>query len=283
MLGEVVRTVPTRRRGEELALVLEALGVPYRLERSDGGWALSVPWSDRERAAAALDAYEREPRRRPAAAPPPRLTLLGVHVAVVLAAFAMVTGPSASESVWFRAGSARAAAILAGEPWRAVTALTLHANAEHLLGNAALGVVVLGALGGVWGWGVATALTVLSGAAGNLLNAWLRGTPHDSIGASTALFGAIGILAGTGFVERARAILGRPWIAIAAAFGLLGMLGAGEETDVLAHFFGLVAGIGIGALAALVASRAPGRAVQVAAGVLGVGLVAGAWVVALGR
>jgi rhomboid protease GluP len=280
--GELLRTAPSRRRGEELALVLEALGIPYRLDRGEAGWELRVPWSERERALEALGAYEREPRRRRVPLPA-HLTLLGVHVGVVLAAVAMVSGPSAADGVWFRAGSAKAAAILAGEPWRAVTALTLHANAEHLLGNVALGALVLGALGGMWGWGVATLLTVTAGAAGNLANAWLRGPPHDAIGASTAVFGAIGVLAGTGFVERARAVLGRPWITVAAALGLLGMLGAGEGTDILAHLFGMAAGLGLGAATALVAPRAPGRVVQAVAGALAVAAVAGAWLAAFAR
>lgn len=280
--GVLVRTAADRRRGEELALVLEALGIPHRLERAAGTFELRVPWGEHERAVAALDAYEREPRRR-RARPPRPLTLLGVHVGVVLAIFALVTGPRADGGRWFREGSARAEAVLGGEPWRVVTALTLHADAGHLVGNVALGMVVLGALGGMWGWGVATLLTVASGAAGNVVNAWLRGTAHDAVGASTAIFGAIGALAGTGFVERRRAVLGRPWVAVAAALGLLGMLGAGEGTDVLAHLFGLAAGLGAGAAAAVVARRAPGGWVQLAAGGLAVLSVAAAWLAALGR
>lgn len=279
--GELVRTAPSRRRGEELALVLEALGVPHRLERAAREWELRVPWAERERALAALDAYEREPLRRRVVLGTP-MTMLGIYVGGVLSAFAGVTGPRVDASAWFQHGSARAEAVLAGEPWRAVTALTLHADATHLLGNVALGAVVLGALGGVWGWGVATLLAVASGAAGNLATACTWGTPHDAVGASTALFGAIGALAGTGFVERARAVLGRPWVAIAAAFGLLGMLGAGgERTDVLAHLFGLAAGIGLGAAAALAARRAPGALVQLVAGALAAGSVIGAWLLAI--
>jgi hypothetical protein len=91
------------------------------------------------------------------------------------------------------------------------------------------------------------------------------------------------VLAGTGFVERSRAVLGRPWVAVAAALGLLAMLGAGEGTDVLAHLFGLVAGLGAGSAAAVVVRRAPGRGAQLAAGALGVAAVAGAWLAALAR
>ncbi len=43
---------------------------------------------------------------------------------------------------WLEAGAGHAAAIAHGEVWRAVTALTLHADGGHLLGNLALGSIV---------------------------------------------------------------------------------------------------------------------------------------------
>jgi hypothetical protein len=72
--------------------------------------------------------------------------------------------------------------------------------------------------------------------------------------------------------------LHRPWLAIAAGLALLAMLGAGEDTDVLAHFFGFLAGIPLG----LVARRADAPVVQVAATAGAVGLVGGAWLLAFG-
>jgi len=283
ILGAPVRHVPTRRRGEELALVLEALGVPYRLERSGREWVLVVSEDDLARAVGALDSYEREPPRKRYLPPAAPLTMLGIHVGVVLAAFAVVTGPRMAGSAWFVAGSARARALLHGEPWRAVTALTLHADATHLLGNVALGAVVLGALGGVWGWGIATAATIGAGAIGNVLNAWLRDAPHDAVGASTAIFGAIGVLAGTGFVQRSRAVFGRPWVTVAAALGLLGMLGAGEGTDVLAHLFGLAVGLVMGVVAAVGMPTAPGSRAQIVAAGGSIALLVGSWVAAFAR
>jgi len=59
---------------------------------------------------------------------------VGVAAGLAVACFAAVTlGPAAS---WVERGSADAGRIVRGEWWRAVTALTLHADVAHTLGNA---------------------------------------------------------------------------------------------------------------------------------------------------
>ena len=95
---------------------------------------------------------------------------------------------------WLERGSANAAKIIEGEVWRSITALTLHADIAHALGNACALAIFLAALAGQCGGGMAVLAVLLSGAAGNLGNAYLRGAPHDGIGASTAVFGALGII-----------------------------------------------------------------------------------------
>ena len=87
---------------------------------------------------------------------------------------------------------------------------------------------------------------LLAGALGNGMNAlWYR-TGHLSIGASTAVFGAVGILAATQLTLDKTAGP-RPWLERAApvvgGLALLGMLGASPHSDLLAHLFGLFAGI----------------------------------------
>src|ERR1700678_3739961 len=74
---------------------------------------------------------------------------------------------------------------------------------------------------------------------------------HQSIGASTAIFGAIGLLAATELVlHRKRS---RGWLDVAApivgGFALLGALGSGSgdgRTDLGAHLFGFLSGVIIG-------------------------------------
>jgi membrane associated rhomboid family serine protease len=92
-------------------------------------------------------------------------------------------------------------------------------------------------------------MVLLTGALGNLANAALQLPGHRSIGASTAVFGAIGLLSAFQFWSKFR----RPghrlkaWLPLAAGLALLGLLGAsGERTDLMAHLFGLLAGLLLG-------------------------------------
>jgi rhomboid protease GluP len=57
--------------------------------------------------------------------------------------------------------------------------------------------VLIGAACDQLGPGVGLWLVLLAGTAGNALTAVAYGTQHNSVGASTAMFGAIGILAAT--------------------------------------------------------------------------------------
>jgi membrane associated rhomboid family serine protease len=227
------------------------------------GRAIVVDSQLAPKAAAALTESDREAAEAVVepAAPDVGPSTVGVGLAVALLCFFLVTGPRGS-SHWFGAGSAAAEAIVRGAWWRAVTALTLHADLAHVAGNAVALIIFVSALGRWLGRGVALLLVLASGFAGNLLNAYLHGAHHDSIGASTAAFGALGILGGLQFVrryrvttrlDRRRQALG----AIAACLGLFAMIGVGEraEIDVLAHLFGLGAGLLIGALAGVLLRR----------------------------
>ena len=110
---------------------------------------------------------------------------------------------------WFERGSADADRILLGELWRTVTALTLHANLAHVLSNAIGITLFLGALSTILGPGLGSALVLLAGAGGNLANALVHGSAHVSVGASTSVFGAVGMLGGLGLARRGRKKLPR--------------------------------------------------------------------------
>src|SRR5437870_5413008 len=90
------------------------------------------------------------------------------------------------------------------------------------------------------------ALAAFDGA--NLATAAVRRGRHLSVGASTATFAALGILAGLQVVRRFRhgARGRRAWLPLAAGLGLFAMLGVGEHADVLAHLFGLGVGAVVG-------------------------------------
>jgi membrane associated rhomboid family serine protease len=61
-------------------------------------------------------------------------------------AFFAVTGPPAAGPRWFEQGAASARHIVSGEPRRAATALTLHADAVHVAGNAIATALLLPAI-----------------------------------------------------------------------------------------------------------------------------------------
>lgn len=288
LAGTAVHVTPDRRLADEWATVLAASGTPYRLRARLDGWALIVAARDADAARAIIDAYDLEnradsTRARDAAATPVRgAAAVGVAVAFLMIAFFAATGPRASRSAWFERGSGNAERILAGEWWRTVTALTLHADASHVAGNAAASAVLVGATSYELGSGVGLGLILLAGAAGNALTAFARGAPYDSVGASTAAFGAIGILAATQIASRARRSAARKrWIVVVASLVLLALLGTSPDADFLAHLFGLIAGGAVGAAASL-AQRwplRPGAQWALAAGVLLI--VVGAWLRAM--
>ena len=94
-------------------------------------------------------------------------------MAVLLLAAYVVMGPrdTAEPTAWFRAGSASAELIVRGQWWRAVTALTLHADLLHLFGNAVASVIFVTAVGRWLGAGIGAWLILLAGAGGNLITA----------------------------------------------------------------------------------------------------------------
>ena len=75
-----------------------------------------------------------------------------------------------------------------------MTALTLHADAGHAVGNAVLGGLLLALLARALGPGMAAILLIVAGASGTFLAAELVRREFISVGASTAVFGALGSL-----------------------------------------------------------------------------------------
>ncbi len=259
-LDTAVRVAPSARSAEEWAMVLAASGIPHAVVPIETGWAVVVAGVAVAQASAALAAYDAEnrPEARPAAPGVSRAALgLGLASAALLLGFFALTGPRAPGVRWFERGSASAARILDGELWRTVTALTLHADLAHALGNALACVVLIPPVVGALGPGRGLWVLLLSGAAGNALTAVVHGAPYRSVGASTLIFGALGVLAAHAFLARwrGRSVGRRPWVAIVASLVLLLMLGTSDGADVLGHLFGLLAGAVLGLATALTRPR----------------------------
>lgn len=286
--GTAVRVTPNRERADEWAVVLAAADIPHKLRRRLDGWALIVPAPDAAAALESLDAYDRENAgegadRGDAVAPSRPVTLAGVYVALLLIGLFAIAGSRETHSEWFQRGSADATRMMAGEWWRAVTALTLHTDVPHLLGNVLASALLVTAVCQQLGTGVGLWLLLLAGAGGNALTAAFYRGGHVSVGASTMVFGAIGILAALRIVTPGR-VGSRPdtwWVAVAASLVLLALLGTGPNADILAHVFGLLAGGAAGLLGALTTRWTPPASVQWLLVTAAGAAVYGAWRLAL--
>jgi membrane associated rhomboid family serine protease len=282
-----LRITANHRLAEEWELVLLAQGLSPSLRPGPDGIVLSVPQAEADRALASLSAYDGENAAKLAERVEPTQPgnwFASVAAALILLIFFFVTVHWLPAPNWFARGSADAGSILHGEIWRTVTSLTLHADVAHALSNAVAVALFLGVLSSMVGAGPAAALVLLAGAGGNLMDAFLHGSPHVAVGASTAVFGAVGVLGSLGMARRSQRALSRwrAWLPIAAALALLGMLGSGgERVDIWAHLCGLLAGIVLGVVIALAPPRAPGSRCQRACGAGAVAVLIYCWTLAL--
>ncbi|HZO15818.1 MAG TPA: rhomboid family intramembrane serine protease [Polyangiaceae bacterium] len=282
-------------QAREWALVLQSQSIAYVMRNVGNGWILLVPPHEYERALDAIALYEEENENWPPAplkdtprhAPTP-IVAIAFFLSVLF--FLYVTGPVSSASAWFVRGRADAL-LLFSEPWRAVTALTLHADARHVLGNALSGTIFGTMVARRLGPGGALLAIVVAGALGNLANLfYFWPDAHRTIGASTAVFAAVGILAAVQTVldwgrrhERRRYGFMDMLAPLIGGLALLGSLGAGRDSDLTAHGFGFAAGLVVGIAAALVVRRrdhAPSRLTQFLAGGAALLLVGGSWLLA---
>ncbi|HYE94263.1 MAG TPA: rhomboid family intramembrane serine protease, partial [Terriglobales bacterium] len=235
---------------------------------------------DAPKAHAMLAAYDDERRDTAAAraddAPYPWIS--GVALGLLLLWLHTLTGTAA----WREPGAAIAGRILAGEWWRSVTALTLHADVVHVVGNACALAVLLPPLVQRFGAGAALIALVASGALGSVLAAFVHAARHSSIGASTAAFAAVGILVADRLVTREPARRKR-WLVPIAGVLLVVMLGTGPRADLAAHAFGFVAGAALGAPAAALMKRPLPAVAQWLLGTLAALILAASWHLALTR
>jgi membrane associated rhomboid family serine protease len=186
---------------------------------------------------------------------------------------------------WMEIGRVDGQSMLEGRQWwRAMTSLTLHSGPEHLLSNVVFGGLFMYPLCREIGGGMAWLLTVLAAGLANGCNVLVQGTEHMAIGASTAVFAALGLLSGL-----ANTAEEKRWPAVLAPFGavlaLLALLGTGgERTDVGAHFLGFGTGLVLfwaTHAAGLRPSALLGHMPQALWGICALGLIVSAWAIAV--
>jgi membrane associated rhomboid family serine protease len=145
---------------------------------------------------------------------------------------------------------ARTAGILdsrragAGEWWRLFTAVSLHENLSHLMSNATTGFVLLGLAMARYGPGVALLAAFLAGVAGNAADLLVYSEPHQSLGASGMVTGALGLVTSQSFAFWRKYRSGLKFLMQAAAGGvlILVLIGFDPDADIVAHVGGFIAG-----------------------------------------
>jgi rhomboid protease GluP len=251
-----------RRECDERLLVLTAVGIEGQVTLGEGTFLLQVASADAPSALGHLQQYERENRPLPPAPPAPRpypYAWLGclIYAAVLIAVPWLLTNGRLRLDA-FELGELDAAAVQAGQWWRAWTALTLHVDAPHLVANLIAGLWFGYLAARQLGAGTAWFLTVTGAALANLLEGLTASSDHRSVGASTAVFTALGAMAAYSWRERfpLPQRWARRWGPLVAGIILLGWTGsAGEQTDLMAHLLGFAVGALLGASAALPALR----------------------------
>lgn len=251
--GNTHRYIHTSNKGQALiwSLVLASQGIPHKIVQLDSDYLLKVKQDHHDHARHQIDKYERENHLKKSCPVHQGMKTGshrgGIHITIWLTLLFSLTFLPPVRQMLFEMGCADAGAMVSGQWWRAVTALTLHENALHLLSNMIFGgIIMIGVceeLGDGGGW----LFTLVSGTSGNLINAWAHQDNHISIGASTAVFGAVGILTATRALSWSQSGFRRIITPLGAGLALLGFMGSsGQRTDLGAHFFGFASGLILG-------------------------------------
>lgn len=282
--------VKTKDRGEcmEYKLVLDAVGIRSRPFRHDGWWWLEVRSEDAERAWSELDEYVKENPDHMIESTERAVVYGGAGTAVavyavVLVSIALLTAYQAYGLDWLASGRMHAESVRGGQWWRSITALTLHLDLGHLMSNLVFGAVFGLLAGRTYGGGVAWLSILIAGTFGNTINAWIQDPQHSSIGASTAVFGALALLVAHALRHwRDKTSRWKQWRPLIGGVVLLAFTGiGGERTDVAAHFTGFMAGLALGWIVSLAPQPIlANQRMQQAAGITAIAIVIIAWLAA---
>lgn len=269
----VISVTPSYRKILELELVLTAMGITAQIERDDTEWLLLTRREFVASAQKQLSLYQHENRFFSLKRSPSPVLEKGyigciAYLIVIWVVWLVDQGGLVPE--FQKNGVMWAYAVREGEWWRCFTALLLHGDFVHLIGNSVSGLIFGWMVARYVGSGAAWFLIFLCGALGNFFNAYLQHDEFVSIGASTAVFAAVGLL--SGLFCRRRFIASRGWkynlIPIVGALGLFAFIGiGGENTDIVAHLTGLTCGILVGLVVGRFDFRLLGKSGQIFAGI----------------
>jgi len=236
------------------SLVLSSANIPHTINcNQDDTLELLIADPHKERGLYEISSYLQENRDWPPPVPAapsfqPSFKAMSFIVVGCLIFIYFTSGNWHPESIWFKRGAGDSTAILQnGEYYRLITALMLHADLVHLMGNCFLGGFLLHFYFKMVGNGLGLFTVLTTATIANYVNVLAHGPGHHFVGFSTAVFGVIGILCTSGYQKSTSTINFNLFIPIMAGISLLALLGAGgERTDLGAHFFGFITGMATG-------------------------------------
>ncbi|MBU2510594.1 rhomboid family intramembrane serine protease [bacterium] len=241
--------VSTRKECKEIELLLLARSVPFTLQNEYWQKLFYIPVRFEGLAKTEVQAFFEENENWPPIQEKSnhytfRFSFLTVWIGVCLAFFHWNVTRIDTFTKWYELGKFTADGVLEGDWWRIFTAMTLHVDDAHLLSNLAGLIVFVSGVNYFVGPGFSWFLILLSSALGNYFNALFYQTGHPSVGASTAVFSAVGLMGVFGIRNyyHQRQFKGRYFVPFLAGFGIFAMLGTSPQTDVTAHLFGFFAG-----------------------------------------
>ncbi|NDY71042.1 hypothetical protein DO021_05705 [Desulfobacter hydrogenophilus] len=246
----------SRKQADLTLVVLASQSVKAVIDTCpDGSYDILVPDDDVFKAQEQLKQYAKENKGFQKPAPHASTRIFFSPAALALAFFIaaihyIITTRGLHKQAILDFGSS-SYYLSQGQSFRAVTALFLHSDTDHLLGNMAGILVLAGPLLRVTGYGQGLLLLLAAGTAGNLISESFGQDLRLSIGASTAVMAAAGLLGARRMTIGAQSGHSvfpkfKGLAPFAAAATLTAMFSHGENTDVSAHLFGFLAGTGIG-------------------------------------
>jgi len=259
----------TREEAHRAALSLLAMGMEAEVGREPGGATWQVSVTEEEVAAAlpvlreALTTDLIEPAPVPAPAPvggagvgiwtweAAASSIAIVAACVAIHAFVHGGPQPTARSAMLAAGAVAPWLVRDGEWWRLGSAVFLHFDLKHLIGNMSALLFLGPPLASQIGHVRTLVLFVATGVAGNLVSQLIGNEAAIKAGASGGVCGLLGALAGVALATMATATDARErrpaWQTLGALVALFGMIvGVQPGSDHYAHVGGLVAGIVLG-------------------------------------
>lgn len=239
----------------EWCAVLASQKINFELSREGDDWLFKTAPGNFANAEKNINDYESEREffnrhRQEFDTPPEPLKMVQAFPFIIcglfLYLFFVITGPVDSNREIFNRGMLSPEAFFKhGEWWRTVTSLTLHADYSHLLGNVLFLCLFATVAANQTGIGTSLFFIFISGIAGNITTIIILGEKsYNSLGASTVVFGALGIIAVLSVFRRKNelSLLRNFMLPMVSAIALLAFTGTAQGSDIIAHFMGFTWG-----------------------------------------